>query len=233
MYASTTDELKENPPLLNPVSSPSFLPAQYQTPSEIYIHARTGLEITRVSDHIGYDGEAHFSQDGRKIYWTRAIPPKRLTVVELDRTTKQLRILPGLGVNPSQYIRRDKQGLTAWVDWGEDFTRPKIQLKLNQNPAWEINSQFEVTKLDLNMSVDGRFLFWSQRNAIHEKFEIWYYDISLKCAHMLTGDDSADRRYPELSPDGTTLIYTWVQGERSKVAARPFNPASGPCETGP
>jgi Tol biopolymer transport system component len=229
VYASTTDELKENPPLLNFSNEQSALPEEFQIPSEIYIHSLDGLEITRITDRLGYDGNPQFSHDGRRLIWTRAVKG-RTQVVALDRMNRVLQQLPNLGANPSGYISATDKNANAWIEWDEALANSKLNLKTSADPKpVEINANHQVTKIDPAFSPDNQYLVWSQLNALHQHFELWAYSLANKCAYMMIGSDSADRRHPVFSPDMKVLTYTHIRAERSRIANLPFVPPTGPC----
>ncbi len=229
IYSSTTDELKENPPLLNFSEEKSSLPPHFQQPTEIYIHSLDGLEITRVTDRLGYDGEPQFSSDGKQLIWTRVVK-NRTQVVLLNRLNKTLQVMNGLGVNPADYVSSTDKKANAWIEWDETFSISKLRFKSGKESS-EINADHLVVKADLAFSPDNKFLLWSQFNALGGHFEIWVYNLESKCANMVVGSDSADRRYPVFSPDMKVLTYTLTRKDRSRIVNLPFVPPTGPCST--
>lgn len=228
VYSSTTDELKENPPLLNPENIEANIPAEYRQPTEVYIHAINGLEITRLTDRHGFDGEARFSADGKQIVWTRIIKD-RSSVAMINYKTRGTQVLGGLGVNATNYVASADRKITAWIEWDKEFKIAKLKFRAPKLPVTEINAEHQVSKADLALSPDNKFLLWSQLNALGSNYEIWVYNTDNNCAYMMVGSDSADRRYPVFTPDMKTLTYTMVKGERSRIVNLPFVPPTGPC----
>ncbi len=228
VYSSTTDELKENSPLLNPAIAETNLPAEYQQPTEVYMHAINGLEITRLTERHGFDGEAKFTADGKQLMFTRIIK-NRASIALINHRTKGTQVLGGLGVNPTNYVSSPDRKTTAWIEWDLDFKIAKLKIKRPKEATTEVNAEHQVSKSDLVLSPDNRYLVWSQLNAIGGNFEIWVYDTESKCPYMMVGSDSADRRYPVFTPDMKTLTYTMVKGERSRIVNLPFVPPTGPC----
>lgn len=231
VYASTTDELKENNPLLYPDSLPPALPKDYQQPTEIYTHAINGLEITRLTERHGFDGQARFTGDGKQLIWTRVVK-NRTQIILMNLKTRAQQVLYNLGVNPTHYVLSTDRKTFSWIEWDKAFQNAKIKIKVQKKPVTEINGEHQVTKTDLEMSADARYLTWSQLNAIGANYEIWIYDIENQCPYMMVGADEADRRYPTFSPDMKTLTYTMIKGERSSIVNLPFAPPSGPCSKG-
>ena len=230
VYSSTTDELKENPPLLNPTMESSILPPHFQQPTEIYIHSLAGFEITRVTDRMGYDGEPHFSPDGKQLMWTRVVKA-RTQVVTLNQLNKSLMVVNNLGVNPAHFVTSLDKKANAWIEWDADYTISKLKFRMGKTPAVEINEDHLVTKADVAFSPDNQFLLWSQYNAIGQHFEIWVYSLVNQCPYMVVGSDSADRRYPVFSPEMKVLTYTLIRNERSRIVNLPFVPPTGTCSS--
>lgn len=228
IYSSTTDELKENPPLLNPPTEPSPLPADLQQPTEIYIHSLDGFEITRITDRLGHDGEAQFSTDGKELTWTR-VDNKRTKIFSINRFTKVAHALSGFQDNPVGYVQAPGRKASAWLEWDKDFTHVRLKFKKGSTAPVEINADHNVDKDDLAFSPDGQFLAWSQFNALRGYREIWVLNVATSCSFMLVGSDSADRRHPAFSPDVKRIAYTITRGERSRIAAMPFVPPTGSC----
>jgi len=230
VYASTTDELKENSPLLNPLTEVSKLPPHFQEPTEIYIHSLDGLEITRVTDRLGFDGDPQFSFDGKQLIWTRVMKDKT-QIVSLNRLSKHLQVLHNLGANPTNYVSSTDRKANAWIEWDPTFGVARLILKMAKLPAVEINAEHIVTKADLAFSPDNKFLTWSQYNALGQRFEIWVYNLETQCPHMMVGSDAADRRHPAFSPDMKVLTFSLIRGERSRIVNLPFVKPTGPCRT--
>jgi Tol biopolymer transport system component len=232
VYASSTDELKENPPLLNPVSGVSKLPAPYQEPMELYFHSLRALEITRVSDHFGFDGEARFSNDGKELTWTRALGQKT-EVLSMNRSSHVTRTLKGLGVNPTQYVIAPDGKTQAWVDWDESFGVARLRVQKGKEKPVEVGAEMIVQKTDLNFSPDSKWLLWAQRDARTPVYDLWALDLATMCVRRLTTNGEGERRDPTVSPDMKWLTYTWVHKDRSRIARAGFAPAAGPCPTTP
>lgn len=228
VYASTTDELKENNPLLYPETAPAALPKDYLQPTEIYTHGLNGLEITRLTNRHGFDGQARFTGDGKQLIWTR-VAGNRSSIALLNHQSRAVAVLSNLGFNPTHYVLSKDRKTFAWIEWDKNFKVAKIKIKKAKASAIEINGEHQVTKTDLELAPDGKYLAWSQLNALGENFEIWIYDIETQCPYMMVGADAADRRNPVFAPDMKTLTYTMLKGERSSIVNLPFVPPTGPC----
>lgn len=234
IYSSSTDELKENPPLLKPLSeSVSKLPFPYQEPMDIYLHSLHALEITRLSEHAGFDGEARFSNDGKEILWTRAVGQKT-EVLGMNRATRTLRTLKGLGTNPTQYLTSPDGKTLAWVDWDQSFGVGRLRVfRKGQAKSQEIGTDMILTKTDLSFTPDSKWLLWAQKDPTTERYDLWSLELANMCARPIPNDSSAERRDPTVSPDMKWLTYTTIQRERSRIARAAFPLTSGPCPPTP
>jgi len=235
LYSSSTDELKENPPLLRPSTAASPLPATYQEPTEIYLHSLNGLEIVRLTETPGFDGEARFDHDGKAITWTRARNNK-LEVMSMQRLSRSTRALPKLGTNPAQYTVSPDGKFQAWVDWDPSFGVARLKIQKGKAEPAELTPDQVVPKVDMEFSPDSKWLFWSQLNTATGTYQLWSYQIETNCARKISDNKDGDRRHPALSPDLQRLVYTaFVKtGSRSpnvqsRIMQVGFTPPSGPC----
>lgn len=232
LYSSSTDELKENPPLLTPEQPTTKLPALFQSPVEVYSHSLDGLEITRLTSHSGFDGEARFSHDGQTIYWTRARGEK-LESLAMNATNKAIRNQKGLGVNVAQYTVSPDGKVKAWVDWDESFGVAKLKVQKGKDKAAEIVPDLVVPKTDLTFTPDSKWLLWAQLDTPSSAYQLWSLEIETLCARRLTDNTGGDRRFPAVSPDGKRLVFASVKGGRSRIAQASFSAPAGPCVASP
>jgi Tol biopolymer transport system component len=233
IYSSSTDELKENPPLLNPTTGVSKLPPPYQDPLEVYVHNFRGLEITRMTEHPGYDGEARFSRDGDSLTFTH-VNGLKTEIMFMTRATRAMHALKGLGVNPTQYTTAPDGKAHAWVEWDESFGVGKLRLQRGEKIS-EVASTVIVNKSDLSFSPDSRYLLWAQKDVKTSVYDLWIFDLQTQCARRITPEADADteRRDPVISPDMKWLTFTVIRKERSRIARVGFAPPSGPCPPTP
>jgi len=230
MYSSSTDELKENPPLLKSGEPVSKLPGPYQRPFEVYTHSPTELQILRVTDHQGFDGEARFVRN--QIVWTRARNDHLEIVSTAHPRQAPTRVkLTGPGEVSSYTVSADGKS-RAWLEWDAAFGFPKLKLLSGSATAREIAPDAVVNKADLEFSKDGRWLLWAQPEPLSGRHSLWCYDLKTACVRQLTGKDG-DRRHPTLSNDGKWLTFSTKRGSRSRIARMPFAPATESCAAAP
>ena len=240
LYSSSTDELKENPPLLRPSVADSTLPISFQEPSEVYLHSLKGLEITRLTDTPGFDGEARFSHDGKTISWTRARQNK-VEVMTMNRLSRQARVVGSLGTNPAQMTSSPDGKWRAWVDWDASFGVAKLKIQKGKAPPLEIAPDLVVPKADVEFSSDSNWLFWSQWNPETNTWQLWSLQTESACARQLSANTQDDRRHPALSPDLRRLVFSSQKKSKSKTTSNVqsrilqvgFTPPSGPCAGAP
>ncbi len=228
IYSSSTDELKENPPLLNPNSVVSKLSFPYQEPLDVYLHSLKALEITRVTNHPGFDGEAWISNDGKEIRWTR-VHDQGTEVVSMSRNSRVVRPIKGLGVNPTEYVIAPDGKASAWIEWGESFGVSRLHVLKGKGPAVDVGTENIVAKTDLSFTADSKWLLWSQKDAVKPVYNLWALELATMCARPLTTAIDDERRDPTVSPDMKWLTYTMLHKERSRIARAAFSPPTGPC----
>ena len=220
--------MKENPPLLAADSKPSKFPPTYQQPFEIYQHALQGLDIKRLTQNPGFDGEASFSKDGKTIFFTRR-HGQLLDIRSMASTGKQVLRLKGPALPSSSYVVSPDGKHSAWVEWDKEYAVGRLKLRSPKNGAQELAQNMVVHKTDLQFSPDSRWLLWSQLNTETSTYQLWAYEIQAQCLRRLTAHRDGHRRDPVISPDMKWLAYTTERKARSRIVKVPFAPESSPC----
>ena len=230
LYSSSTDELKENPPLLRASQETLKLPHPYTEPFELYIHSLKEFDINRVTDHGGFDGYATFNNDGNVLTFTR-VNGERSEVVVFNRSLRSAHSLKNLGSNPSEYVHTSDGKARAWLDWEAGFTKNRIRLQKGKEEPRDVVPMDAPVKMDLNFSPDGKWLLWSQHSS--DGYDIWAADTDTLCPRRLLLNSEGERRDPVVSPDGKWLTYTLIFMGRSRIARMAFSPPSGTCPAAP
>ena len=232
IYSSSTDELKENPSLLHPgTADSSKMPFPYQEQMEIYAHSLHGFDIVRLTEHPGFDGEAR-AVEANDITFTRALGLKT-EILRLNRATRAIHEIKGLGVNPTQYVSAPNGKAHAWIEWDENFAVSKLHVQKGKDKPLEIGPDMIVTKGDPSFSPDSKFLFWAQKEAEGAVYDLWIVDLETLCPRRLTQNKEGQRRDPQLSPDLNWLVYTVASQGRSRIARMAFVPPTGSCPIAP
>ncbi len=232
LYSSSTDELKENPPLLRSSSAHSILPLALQEPVELYLHELHGLEIRRLTESSGFDGDASFSPDGKTIYFTHA-QEKKIETLALRGGSKQAQVVQKLGANSSSYRVSPDGKWQAWIEWDAAFESTNCVYNKAKKDAIELTPDAVVTKTDVEFSPDSKWLFWSQWDTVTSTFHLWSFEMEKACARKVLGDKDLDRRHPMLSPDLQRLVYTAGSKVQSRIMQVGFTAPSGPCAGAP
>jgi hypothetical protein len=231
IYSSSTDELKENPPLLYPTTGQSKMPFPYQEPMELYIHSLNGLDIHRLTEHRGFDGEVDVV--GNNITFTRVVAQKT-EIHELNLANKSQHVLKGLGVNPAQYITSPDGKNQAWVEWDENYGVCRLHLQKGKEKSVEIAGDFILPKTDLIFSPDSKWLLWAQREANHSGYDLWIAGVEgSHCARRVKPLADGERRDPALSSDMRWLAFSTKTNDRSRIARTGFMAPTGPCPASP
>lgn len=228
MYSSSTDELKENPPLLHGDSADAKLPSQFREPYEIYLHSLRALEITRVTRNNGFDGEGRFTPDGKNLTWTRA-GKDRVVVLKTTGSSYATRNIRDLGPNPAQFTISPDGKWQAWIDWDETFGVARLKIQKLKTAARELVPDLVVPKTDLFISPDSKWLLWSQLNTETSTYQLWSAELETGCARRLSANTDSERRYPAISPDMSKIVFTSVRKGRSRIMQAAFTALTGPC----
>lgn len=232
IYSSSTDELKENPPLLRPTPEKAApkVPYPYLEPMEVYIHSLKEFDIMRLTEHPGFDGEAKFSPDGSTVIFTRMNGP-RSEVVSFNRVQRSAHIHKNLGDNPTEFVSTADGKAHAWIDWDEGFTKSRLRVQKGTAEARDLVALSEVPKSDLIFSPDGKWLLWAQKD--NDGYDLWGADLETLCVRRLSAKGEGERRFPALSPDLKSLTFTLIWKNRSRIARMDFSPPTGTCPPAP
>lgn len=233
VYSSTTDEIKENPPLLNPfVKFRKANPEPFAMPMEVYMHSLEGLEITRMSDRSGFDGEAHFSLDGNSLVWTQAIGARLQTVLH-NRRGDETKLLTKSNESIGSWQASRDGSARAWLEWDAGLEASWVEVQKGKGKAVRLPLQERrARRMNLVFSPDSKWLIWAESDALKGEYDLWAADVDTLCPRPLTATPERSERYPTVSPDMKWLTYTSYQGQRSRILRAPFSPPKGPCPTG-
>jgi Tol biopolymer transport system component len=232
IYASSTDELEENPELLRSgAATPSKLPFPYQEQMEIYVQALRGFDIIRQTQHPGFDGEARFSNDDSSITFTRAAEQKT-HIMSLQRKSKAVHELRDLGVNPTQYNVSPDGKTRAWIEWDESFGVTHLRVARGAEKPIELASDQIVIKTDVSFAPDSKRLFWAAKDPLKPAYDLWTADLEKLCVQRLTQSTDIEYRDPVMSPDQRWLTFTYKNARGSRIARQGFKLPSGPCPGG-
>jgi len=226
VYSSTTDEDKEYPAFLRESGASGVLPTWLRQPTEVYVHGLNSFDIERVTTHAGYDSAAKFIRNGRSLSWTQ-VTRDRAAIISSNRTTHQTIELKGLDSNPTDFHLANDLTTAAWVSYDEMYAHARLMLR-HAGKVTEVAADHATLKLDPSFSNDSRWLLWSEFDANTQTYTIHALDVVTKCAGAVAFEAAGSRRDPVLTPDGGTLIYTWLGFDKPRVARAKFMPKACP-----
>lgn len=232
IYSSSTDELKEDPPLLRASPEVSKLPFPYSEPLEIYLHSLKDFDIDRMTAHSSFDGFAQFNNDGNIVTFTR-INGQRAEIVSFNRSMRAVHSVKNLGDNPAEYLSSNDGKTRAWLNWNEDFSKNRLRVQKGKEEARDLVAESENLSVDLDFSPDGKWLLWAQKNDKTSLYDLWAADLETLCPRRLLLNSEGERRYPTVSPDLKWLTFTLNYKNRSRIARMAFTPPAGTCAANP
>lgn len=223
-YASSTDEIKEEPHFLGnlvkrlnrsaeeAVASriPGTLEEREPGPFELYEASRDGSRIRRITRSTGFDGDLALGNKGRTLVFSSSKNKQRdLYVMNLaDGSIRRLTSEPLRDVTPS--MSADGSAV-AWARLSEGLTSSQIMIAdtslmtakpltsysgMNSAPAWHPNGQELVFASDRSGSKDDV-----------KTFDLYEVNESGACMKRLTESES-DELFPAFSPDGRQVAFT-------------------------
>jgi Tol biopolymer transport system component len=199
VYASTTDEIKERPALLQKNASAEF-------PSELYLSDINGSSIRRLTRHPGFDGNPVDRPDkANSIYFSQEHQGvKRILQINLV-STQSIPILQKKDVSVEDF-RPSPNGMKwIWRESKKDSADSSVwiaekSLAKAQAVAWPSGRYQDFSWID-----DNRLLL-SAKLTKEKYFHLLSYDLEKKCLREVLADKS-DLSSPQLTPNQKSLIF--------------------------
>ena len=231
LYASTTDEIKENPIYIQQAlrkrggetkAVDNRLPQSLEAPYEIYRSSSNGDSIKRLTHTPKYDAEASYHPKQPAILFTSVRHGKsHLYLMNLNGSSPRLLSDKRFIETEGQFHPGGKE--LVFVRYTPDRKQAQIILKsfktkkevnltqgpsLNQSPVW--------------MSDGDHVLFSSNRDDLHN-FEIYLVKKDGSCLQRLTYKWGNERQ-PAISPDGKTILFTSDRSGTRQLYLMDFKP---------
>jgi Tol biopolymer transport system component len=239
LYSSPTDELKEEPALVENLRSTYLAktqkPNQGYAPTEIYMQTTDGRVQERLTHSPGYDADASLDPEGVHAVFvsTRAGSPS-LYVMNV-RTGATQALTKTDGADATARFSPDGKYL-VWVRYSKDHATAQLmlaQLKQSQaNKNISANSLIatELTKstaLDLYPAwhPQGKEIIFASTRGGGTGFDLYSIDIEGKCLKRLTSGPG-DKTQPTLNGDASKLAFTYNQGGKHQIYVTDFKPAT-------
>lgn len=234
VYASATDEIKEDPYFVEDLrkrylaptdpsaaASPSesdaegkqnmtYLPGTLEQrepgPSELYESRLDGTNIRRLTNSKGFDGQPTMGDDGRSVVFSSARAGRReLYSMNLkDAKPRRLTSGPLRDITPSL---SDDGKLLAWVQVDEGF----LAAQLHFAEVRTMSSVPLTTKAALNVSPNwhpnNQELVFASNRGDQKSFDLFTVDRKGTCLKRLT-ESPSNEKFPAFSPDGQKLAFS-------------------------
>lgn len=225
VYASTTDELKENPLILRPKDEKAAYPF-----TELYISDFSGSDIIRLTHQEGFDGFAWPRWDRPQSITFSRLVDSQLAVFQLNLDSQQTVpvlakkdiSIESMQLSPDKkswsWIERAKSGATQVVT-GPFLLAPNKQMALTL-PAGEYKEVQWISAQKLLLTA-----------RIYKKyFQFYSYDLETKCLQSLF-DSNSDLASPRLQIEKQGLVFSSTQDGRSDIFYKsiPTTAAAGTC----
>lgn len=220
LYASATDELKEDPPLLHDKKLDTNFsgPPIYLEHTELYLHHLPGLQMDRLSRHPGFDGEARFVSHGQLIFTRRE--KDRLSVFEKAIKGNSAHPLRGAGPRSAQPASALDGKRLAWIEYSADFKTSSLKVK-DGHKVQTILDEILALKKDPVWSPDGEMILFSMNHPNPKVFEIYAVKKDGNCLTPLTQDGVISEE-PAISPTQDAFLFTSNQRGNRQIYIKAF-----------
>lgn len=217
IYASSTDELKERPKFVREALGqlkkdlgrdrrPSFSPLNF-SPYEIYTSNRDGSDIRRLTHSPNFDAEARYHPTGEFLTFSTVRTGHLMIFKMTPNGRKQEPWSRHQHLDNEAYFSRDGQKL-AWVRYSEAPSESQIYISSADRP--KVTQPLTTKKAHHWSPVwhpDNQHIVFSSNRDPTGDFELYVMKSDGSCINRLTyslGDDQD----PDISPDGTKLLFT-------------------------
>jgi Tol biopolymer transport system component len=222
VYASTTDELKERPLLLQKKPDPSPYP-----PTDLYVSEVSGSDIIRLTQHGGFDGFPWQRPDRSESILYSQWSGQNLDVHQLNLISKNsIPLLNKKDVSIESMRLSPDSKQWAWIERTADG---KTQILLS--PSSLAPSKQKTLSLPKG---DYKSLIWASNQklifaarALKKYDQLYSLDLSNNCLQSLF-DANSDLGSPQLNAEKNALVFTSSSGGSSQIFYKSL-PAPSEC----
>lgn len=223
LYASTTDEIKENP--LTVTEQPAELP-----PADLYMSDLFGTDILRLTRQPGYDGQALFYNDPKKPFIIFASRRGDLSgVYRLDLQNLPVSLISAEKDKAKVFPAISTLGKSiAWVE--KDLKTQKQSIVLLKNRVSSVLKKEDGEYRDLFFAPrPPERLFYSVLRKGEKRSQIEVFDIARQCTQVVfKGSDNLSS--PAISNDSVERIaFVRSFQDRKQIYMVNLPTDLGPC----
>jgi Tol biopolymer transport system component len=230
LYASATDELKEDPPLLHDKKAEQDFtgPSQYLERTDLYLHHLPNLQMERLLKHPGFDGEARFNGHNSIVFTRR--DKADLAIYEKAVKGNIVHAIKGAGLRSAQPAPTADGKTLAWIEYAADFKTSSLKIKTGRDIETVLDD-ITALKQDPVWAPDGETIVFSMNYPNKKAFEIYAVKKDGRCLTPLTEDCATSER-PAVSPSQDAFLFTSNQNGNRQIFIKKF-PKSLKCPPSP
>ncbi len=129
VYSSTTDELKERPLLIRKNEKPEAN-GNNEPPSDLYLSDLAGTEITRLTNHPGFDGQIRLTGTRDDEFYFTSIKDNVKQIFKYHLKSKTITPLSDFSKAGATSVHRDFIALNNRFAWVQEVSEPDKKQKL-------------------------------------------------------------------------------------------------------
>jgi len=223
VYASSTDEEKETPLLLRKFFD--RVPAEIDTqfffhlnlkPTEIYSSTFRGLDIVRLSNHMGMDAFPAYHPKKKTLYFSR-FDDQQINIYSqrTGSTLKPKRALKTYGHDLGLKLS-PKEDQFVWYRFSPDFKTSQLMLSgvnLKSPKYLTLDSGIHWTP---SWHPNQKSILYSAKKRNDKNYNIYEIDIATECERKITREEG-DEFYPVSSNDGTKILFTATKSGSEQI----------------
>jgi Tol biopolymer transport system component len=231
-YASTTDSLKEQPVFLakalgqTVANTPNVGPRPIWTmaPFDIYRANRQGLNIERLTNQIGFDGELTVHPKDERIIYTSVRQGQSQLIERTARGGE--RVFQHSNLNDGQARIAPNGKDVVWVRYNKDLSKSEIWLKMSHQSAKKIIGLNAIAWAP-SWHPNGQEILFSSNHEDPQNFELYIAKMDGSCIRRLTyalGQDVQAR----FSPDSKRIIFSNDSSGAFQLYIQDYRPPTCP-----
>lgn len=229
IYASTTDELKERPPILEAAKKPeNTTPESEPEPFEIYKSDLAGATIERLTQRAGFDGDLFLRPDRPNSVIFSQWKNKKWEQHQLNIESKAQIPLMEKAQFSIENMRLSPKG-KYWI-WIEKSTVNKSVEVILAKPTLKKERALALSDYEIDNITWGNdeVLLASMKLPNEKYFQIYSFDIMSGCLSILI-KGKADLLDPKVSADERSVIFTAEENGKSDIYLKSVGLISPTC----